>query len=233
MSESKVIVITGVTHGIGRSMVDWFIKNGHQVLGCGRSKDAISALNKQYENQKGSFSVADVSDHVSVESWAKKCLTNFPSSDILINNAGICGNTYKVTWESSLAAFDSVIDINLKGTNYVVHSFIPSMLEAKRGIVINMSSLLGRNTIHSKHASAYSSSKWAIEGYSAALSKELPEPLACVSLDPVAVDTPLLRSGISAEYCDKQQKPEEWAEKACPFILSVNREHNGKQQTIA
>lgn len=228
MPGSKVIVITGVTQGIGRSMVDWFIKNGHQVLGCGRSKDAISALNKQYENQNSCFSVSDVSDHVSVESWVKECLTNFPSPDILINNAGINGKSEYLS-EYSIEEFNKVIDVNIKGTNNVVHYFLPAMLKAKKGAIINMSSGWGRST--SPKVVAYCCSKWGVEGFSSALAQELPAPLVCAALNPGLINTEMLQGNFDKQFTNQQRNADEWARDVCPFILSINRNHNGRQLT--
>jgi len=228
----KLIVITGVTKGIGRSMAEWFIKNGHRVLGCARSKDEISELNQKYRHKKSNFTALDISNRTEVESWSVECLSEFSSPDILINNAAIGGNAKVKTWEHSLDLFDSVMDVNIKGSNYLVYHFLPSMIDAKKGAVINIGSAWGRSAESSKNVSAYCSSKWWMEGYSASLAQEIPEPLTCVTLDPGHIDTPLLRTCFSDRFCSEKQSPETWANKACPFILSIDTTHNGQQLTI-
>ena len=225
MSSSKVIVITGVTHGIGLTLSKCFARNGHKVIGCGRSHDKIESLNKSFESTGSLFSVVDVSVSDSVLSWSKQTIQKYGAPDLIVNNAAIT-NTLNNLWEVPLVEFDKVMDINLKGVNYVIHFYLPEMIKAKRGVVINLSSGWGRST--SAQVAPYCCTKWGIEGLSLALAQELPKPLACAPLNPGTINTDMLEK-VFGDDAKNYRTPEQWAETAGPFLLSLDRSCNGKQ----
>lgn len=88
----KRIVITGVTRGLGRAMLDEFAARGHSVAGCGRSEAAIEKLRLQFVAPHR-FATVDVADDMQVGQWARHVLTTMGPPDILINNAALT-NTY-------------------------------------------------------------------------------------------------------------------------------------------
>ena len=85
VSGNKVVVITGVTAGIGRSLALQFIKQGYIVAGCGRTQTKIDELNKQFDENKSFFTKVDVSDYNQVESWADQVCTALGSPRYGIN----------------------------------------------------------------------------------------------------------------------------------------------------
>ena len=227
MGDPKVIVITGVTYGIGYELAKWYLNNGHTVIGNGRSKEKLDHLSSSFKSKKCSFTVVDVSDSTAVEAWAKQSITCYGSPDLLINNAAVANKPNNL-WDVSLEEFDKLIDINVKGTNYVIHSFVPSMIATGKGVIINLSSGWGRCT--APQTAPYCCSKWGIEGLSHALSQELPQPLACAAMNPGMINTEMLVNyyGEESKY---SQSPIEWAEKAGPYLLKLDRRCNGKQLT--
>lgn len=227
MSESKVIVITGTTKGIGLALAEWFMGHGHSVIGCGRSHDAVERLNST-RTPNSLFSVVDIGDASSVEKWAKQSLEKFSPPDLLINNAGIANSPRKL-WEVPIKEFDKMMDINLKGVNYVIHYFLPAMLEVKKGVVVNMSSGWGRHPC--AEVAPYCCTKFGIEGLSLSLAKELPSPLTCVSLNPGMINTDMLENYFGDE-AQHYSSTEQWVEKAGPFLLAINRTSNGTQMSI-
>ena len=118
--------------------------------------------------------------------------------------------------------------MNINGVANMVRHFLPSMLEKRKGLIINLSSGWGRST--SPDVAPYCATKWAIEGLSAALAQELPDGMGCIALNPGVIDTDMLRKcwGNGAELC---QKPGEWAKLAVPFIESLTHQDNGKQMS--
>ena len=85
---ARTIVITGITRGIGRGLVEEFDRLGHKIIGCGRSVDQVSEL----QNALGSdhhFSAVDVTDDALVADWASKMLQAHGAPDMLIYNAAI------------------------------------------------------------------------------------------------------------------------------------------------
>src|SRR5882672_11406597 len=104
----KVVLITGVTRGLGRAMVDEFARLGHTVLGCGRSKKAIDQLRRQV-GQPHDFYVVDVSSDDEVKSWASLLLSSHGPPDLVLNNAGVV-NKNAPLWEVRATEFSDVID---------------------------------------------------------------------------------------------------------------------------
>jgi NAD(P)-dependent dehydrogenase (short-subunit alcohol dehydrogenase family) len=85
----KTVLITGVTHGIGRAMAAEFARLGHIVLGCGRSRKEIDQLTETVF-QGGTISTSvDVASNEDVMSWASLLLISHGAPDLLINNAGV------------------------------------------------------------------------------------------------------------------------------------------------
>jgi NAD(P)-dependent dehydrogenase (short-subunit alcohol dehydrogenase family) len=125
--------------------------------------------------------------------------------------------------------FDRVIDVNIKGVASVIRHFAPAMINRKSGVIVNFSSGWGRST--AAEVSPYCATKFAIEGLTLALAQELPRGMAAVPLNPGIIDTDMLKScfgGDAATY----PSPQEWAEKAVPFILRLGPRDNGHPLTV-
>jgi NAD(P)-dependent dehydrogenase (short-subunit alcohol dehydrogenase family) len=227
MPSSKVIVITGVTHGIGRAMAEEFAWCGHTVLGCGRSRKQIDDLNEKLGKPHDFYSV-DVSLDESVKSWASICLTTHSPPDLLINNAGVI-NKNAPLWDIGAREFSEVIDVNVKGTANVIRHFVPSMVKRKIGIIVNLSSGWGRSA--DAEVAPYCASKWAIEGLTQALAQELPTGMAAVPLNPGIINTEMLQSCFGGS-ANNYPTPQEWAKIAVPYLLQIGPKDNGQQLTV-
>lgn len=226
MSNKKLIVVTGVSRGLGRALTDGFVKAGHIVIGTARSNSAIDELNTTY-GAPHRFDVVDQSDPVTVGEWSDSVLEEQGAPDLLINNAAII-NENAALWKISESDFSTLIDINVKGVFYTCKAFLPAMIERGTGVVVNISSGWGRSV--AAEVASYCASKWAIEGLTQALADELPPGLAAVPLNPGVINTDLLQScfGDSAtEYRDADQ----WAETAVPYLLKIDSADNGKALT--
>ena len=227
MSAAKVVVITGVTYGLGRAMVDEFIARGHTVLGCGRSPAGIEALGAAY-SKPHAFRVADVASDAAVKSWAETCLSAHGPPDLLLNNAGVINWNARL-WEIGAEEFSRVIDVNLKGTASVIRYFLPAMIKRKSGVIVNFSSGWGRST--DAEVAPYCASKWGIEGLTLAFAQELPAGLAAIPLNPGIIKTEMLRScfgGSASSY----PSAGEWAKRAVPFLLKLGPDDNGEQLNV-
>jgi NAD(P)-dependent dehydrogenase (short-subunit alcohol dehydrogenase family) len=227
MPGGKVILITGVTHGLGRAMVTEFIQHGHTVLGCGRSQTDIDSLSRQF-GAPHDFRAVDVSSDEAVESWATACLKSHAPPDLLLNNAGVINRNARL-WEVSAQEFSSVLDVNVKGAANVIRHFVPAMVKRRTGVIVNFSSGWGRST--DAEVAPYCASKWAIEGLTLALAQELPEGMAAVPLNPGIINTEMLQScfGTSAS---SYPSAAEWAKRAVPFLLQLGRKDNGGQLAV-
>jgi len=232
-NNKKVVLITGVTRGLGLAMAEKFISLGHRVVGCGRSKSAIEKLRSRSRTTSATyakphdFTSVDVADDDQVRMWAERLLKSHGPPDLLLNNAAII-NKNAVLWKVPRAEFDQVIDVNIKGVVNVIRHFLPAMIEKGSGLVVNFSSGWGRSV--DAEVAPYCASKWAIEGLTRALAQELPKGMAAVPLNPGIIDTDMLRStfgGSSRSY----PSPEQWSEKAVPFLLGLGPKDNGKALT--
>ena len=220
------IVITGVTKGLGRALVEQYIKLGHLVIGCGRNVNSIESLSNSYP-ENTDFQVVDISDQKQVCFWAKDVLNKFGAPDFLLNNAGII-NKNAALWDVPEQEFSDVININVKGVYNTIKEFVPNMIRIGKGTVVNFSSGWGRPT--SPEVAAYCTSKWAIEGLSKSLAQDLPEGMVSVALNPGVIDTNMLRSCWD-ENAAMYEKPESWAKRVAPFILNISQKDNGASLT--
>jgi NAD(P)-dependent dehydrogenase (short-subunit alcohol dehydrogenase family) len=205
-------------------MVDEFARLGHTVLGCGRSKKEIDLLRRRFGSPHD-FYMVDVASDDEVKSWASVLLMSHGVPDLLLNNAGVI-NRNAPLWDVPVKEFSLVIDVNLKGTANVIRHFVPEMLKRKRGVIVNFTSGWGR-TVDAEMA-PYCASKWAVEGLTLALARELPAGLAAISLNPGVINTEMLQScfGNSAS---SYMSPEQWAKTAVPLLLKLSPSDNGKQ----
>ncbi len=209
-------------------MAGEFIRLGHTVIGCGRSEKNILALRKQFPAPHD-FSVVDVANDAQVGAWAKQVLSAHAAPDLLLNNAALI-NRNAPLWEVPVEEFSQVIDVNLKGVANVIRHFVPAMIRAGRGIIVNFSSGWGRST--DAEVAPYCATKWAIEGLTQSLAQELPAGLAAVPLNPGIINTDMLQScfaGSAAGY----PSPGDWAKSAVPFLLKLSPRDSGKQLTVS
>jgi NAD(P)-dependent dehydrogenase (short-subunit alcohol dehydrogenase family) len=228
VNSMKRIVITGVTRGLGRAMLDEFAARGHSVAGCGRSQATIEKLRLKLPAPHR-FATVDVADDMQVGQWARHVLTTMGPPDILINNAALT-NTPAPLWEVPAAEFAALIDVNVKGTANMVRHFVPAMIEQGSGVIINFSSGWGR--VSAPDAAPYCASKWAIEGLTRSLAQELPKGMAAIPLNPGIIDTDMLRRSFG-EAAGEYESATAWAERAVPFLLKLGPKQNGKALTVA
>lgn len=224
---SKRIVITGVSRGLGRAMVEGFAARGHVVVGCARSADAIHELRQRF-GPPHRFDVVDVALENEAACWAKEVLDENPVVDLLINNAALI-NRNAPLWEVPSEEFEAVIDVNIKGVYYVLRHFLPSMVARRHGVIVNISSGWGRST--SPEVAPYCATKWAIEGLTQALAQELPPGMAAVPLNPGIIHTEMLESCFGAEAAS-YPSPQEWAKQAIPLLLRLGPKHNGRPMSV-
>lgn len=220
------IVITGITRGLGRALAMGLAARGHVVLGCGRNRQAVEDLAEAL-GEPSRVTVVDVRDDGQVRAWAESVLRDGPP-DLLVNNAAVV-NRNAPLWKVPAEEFDLLVDVNICGVANCIRHFVPAMVRCRRGVIVNLSSGWGRST--SPEVAPYCATKWAIEGLTRALAEELPQGMAAVPLNPGIIDTDMLRSCFGREAAH-YPKPEAWAEKAVPFLLSLGPEHNGQPLTV-
>ncbi|XP_043720040.1 NADPH-dependent pterin aldehyde reductase [Telopea speciosissima] len=237
----KTILITGVSRGLGRALAVEMANKGHTVIGCSRAQDKLNSLledlssSQPQDNNKNNPSSSkhllmkvDVKSDSSVQELARAVMEANVVPDIIVNNAGTINRNNKL-WEVPVEEFDTVIDTNIKGIANILRHFLPLMVGHKQGIIVNMSSGWGRSA--AAQVAPYCASKWAVEGLTRSVAKELPVGMAIVSLSPGVVNTDMLAScfGMSASL---YETPEHWAPKAATLILNLTAVDNGASLTV-
>lgn len=226
MTHSRIVVITGVSRGLGRAMAHKFASLGHVVAGCARSSEAITHLRAEL-GKLHRFDVVDITREAQVAKWTAKIIKAFGPPDLLLNNAALV-NTPAPLWQIDGKAFDAVIDVNIKGVANVIRHIVPAMVARRAGVIVNFSSGWGRAT--DAEVAPYCATKWAIEGLTRALAQELPEGMAAVPLNPGIIDTDMLRQCFGAG-AGQYPTAEAWAETVVPFLLGIKPKDNGKPLT--
>ncbi|XP_022156278.1 NADPH-dependent pterin aldehyde reductase-like [Momordica charantia] len=223
---SKTILITGVSQGIGRALALELAKRGHTIIGCARSQNKLDSLQLELSDaslRNHLLFNLDVRSNDKVREMARTVKDKIGAPDIIVNNAAIMSEKMKM-WEIAAEMFHDVIDINIKGTVNILRHFIPLLIPKSQGIIVNISSLFGK--MGGVQASAYCSSKWAIEGLSKSVAKELPNGMTIVALDPGIINTERSVSYLGS-IASQYQSPQEWALKAAPMILNLTSVDNG------
>ena len=227
-SSTYVIVITGATSGLGLALSEYFIRASHTVVGCGRNQSKIAELNAKFAGCEASFHAVDIGSDEAVKNWATQVIQDNGPPDFLLNNAGVTNERNKL-WNITAEQFDKVIDINIKGTMNCIRHFVPEMVIAKKGIIVNFSSTWGKSV--SGEVAPYCCSKWGLEGLSKSLAMELPSPLACIPLNPGVIHTEMLAT-VFGKSASLHENPDQWVNRAGPLILSLSRKVNGKSIDI-
>ncbi|HWA98218.1 MAG TPA: SDR family NAD(P)-dependent oxidoreductase [Pirellulales bacterium] len=225
--QSRQIVLTGASRGLGRAMADGFIAAGHVVHGCARSAKSVAALEQAYPAPH-SFAAVDVSDAEAVDRWARKVLADSGPPDLLINNAAIMNRNARL-WEFTADEIATILATNVAGVVNVIRAFVPAMVGRGRGVIVNFSSGWGRST--APEVAPYCATKFAVEGLTKALAQELPHGMVAVPLNPGIIDTEMLRSAFgaaSSSYPD----PKDWSSRAVPFILGLRSEDSGQSLSV-
>lgn len=229
--QRSTIVITGVTRGLGRAMVDEFVRLGHKVLGCARTKIGIEELIRMYPEQD--FQTVDVASDAQVQAWAERLVKEYGAPDFVLNNAAVI-NFKAPLWEVDSQEFSEEIDINVKGVANVTRHFVPSMMARRSGIIVNFISRWG--TQFEAHMAPYCASKWAVVALTHVLSEELrPQGISAVGLNPGVVRTGMLQQylgGVSGTDMSTYPTASEWATTAAPYILRLCLNDSGKLRNV-
>ncbi|CAI5505299.1 unnamed protein product [Closterium sp. Naga37s-1] len=218
-SQSKVVVVTGATKGLGRALVLELAKRGHRVAGCGRDVKQVEVVRQLLDDTRPPAAAAaaaaspaqhlmvavDVASDGEVKAFAQNVISTLGVPDIVVNCAGLI-NANKRLWEVPCEEVDRVLDVNIKGTVNVIRHFAPTIVDRRNGVFVNFSSGWGRSV--AAEVGPYCASKWAVEGLSKSLALELPAGCVSVALNPGVINTAMLHScfGSSASM---YQTPEE------------------------
>ncbi|MEM9393323.1 MAG: SDR family oxidoreductase [Pseudomonadota bacterium] len=154
------ILITGANSGFGKLIVADLVKAGHKIVGSMRDIDGRNAAAKEEFGAMGVDVVEiDVTDEDSVSAGVAAATDKLGSIDVLINNAGVGAHGLQESFTA--ADFQRLFDINVFGVQRMVRAVLPDMRGRGDGLILNISSLLGRVTL--PFYGPYNASKWALE----------------------------------------------------------------------
>lgn len=167
---NKTAIVTGASRGIGRSIAVELANAGAKVMLVSRSESALQEVAESFGNGSSvKFIAADISIADSFNEVVKHTISEFGSVDILVNNAGITRDNLIMRLKED--DWNTVIDINLKGTFNGIKSVTRPMMKARCGRIINITSVVGQ--IGNAGQANYAASKAGIIGLTMAAAKEL------------------------------------------------------------
>jgi len=171
--DGRVAIVTGGGYGIGRAIALALAQEGADVVVAARTERALKQVAREIEGM-GRKSLAIITDLLQLEqpmAMVEKTLVKFGKVDILVNNAGAEGPIRNVA-EMDLEGWNDLLAVNLTGAMLCSRCVLEkSMILRKSGVIINVSSAAGRKGLPTR--SAYSSSKFAIIGFTQSLAAEV------------------------------------------------------------
>lgn len=167
--KGKNILITGATGGIGKQTAKLLVQSGANVFLSGRNDEKLNQLAAELKISADKIFAADMAAPAEVHALKEKYFAAYPSIDILINAAGI--GIIKSMDTLSEADFLRTLQSNLFGPFLLMKSFLPSMKENKKGLIINIPGVLGK--VPMAGAAAYSASKYGLVGMMQSIREEL------------------------------------------------------------
>ncbi|MRW57366.1 SDR family oxidoreductase, partial [Staphylococcus aureus] len=194
----KIAVVTGAGSGIGEAIATLLHEEGAKVVLAGRNKDKLQNVANQLAQDSVKVVPTDVTNKEEVDELMKIAQQTFGGLDIVINSAGQMLSS-KIT-DYQVDEWDSMIDVNIKGTLYTAQAALPTMLEQSSGHLINIASISGFEV--TKSSTIYSATKAAVHTITQGLEKELAKTgVKVTSISPGMVDT-----AITAAYNPTDRK---------------------------
>jgi len=187
---NKTILITGASSGFGKAMAEKFAADGWNCIITGRRSERLSALAKELETKHG-VAVLPVVFDVQNRQEVFDALGNLPATwqqiDVLVNNAGLALGRDSFE-NANLDDWDTMLDTNVKGMMYVSRAVLPYMIAQKKGHIINLGSVAGKEVY--KDGNGYCASKFAVEALSRSMRIDLLQyKIKVTAIHPGAAET--------------------------------------------
>jgi 3-oxoacyl-[acyl-carrier protein] reductase len=181
--KNKVCLVTGAAQGIGAATCAKFAAEGAIVVGADLRPEGIAAGHERH--------ALDVTQREQVDAVVAAVLATHGRIDVLINNAGITKDARLV--KMTIAQFDAVIDVNLRGVFHCTQAVATSMIERGSGVVLNASSVVG---LYGNFGQTnYAASKFGVIGFTKTWSRELgAKGVRVNAVAPGFIETPILAS---------------------------------------
>jgi NADP-dependent 3-hydroxy acid dehydrogenase YdfG len=168
IDDNAVWMITGSSSGFGRAMAEKVLEQGYRAVMTARRPDAVDDLSKRFGDRALAVSL-DVTNARQIDTAVKAALARFGQIDVLVNNAGY--GYIGAIEEGEDAAIRAQFDTNVHGVIAMMQAVLPVMRQRAKGHVVNVSSIGGLTTF--PNVGYYHASKYALEGLSETLAKEV------------------------------------------------------------
>lgn len=212
--KDKVIWITGASSGIGEALAYGLAQKGSTIILSARRKEELERVKINCVERYGANVIVcpmDVSDTSEIDRVVDILSSKLNKIDVLINNAGF-GHTERFI-DYDFAKVENMFKVNVLGLMYLSQRVAKSMITHKSGHIINVASIAGK--IATPNSAVYSSTKFAVIGFSDALRLELKEHnIHVTTINPGPVDT---------AFFDKFDPSGSYLEKVEPFVLTAEK----------
>lgn len=185
--ESKVVIITGASSGVGEATARRLGASGAKLMLAARREDRLKDLVAAIEKTGGTvaYRVTDVADRAQVQALAEATLETYGRIDVLVNNAAFM--PVSPLDQIKVDEWDQMIDVNIKGVLYGIAAVLPTMRQQKSGHVINLSSIAGHKVVPG--AAVYCATKYAVRAISEGLRLESNGEIRSTIISPGAIAT--------------------------------------------
>jgi 3-oxoacyl-[acyl-carrier protein] reductase len=219
----KTCVVTGATEGIGRAVAAALASRGARVAICARTTVSVERTVAELRAAGATVvgQTCDVSDEQAVADFAALVHAECGPVDVLVNNAGLAH--FVPVAEMHVSDFDRIMAVNVRGTFLMTRAFLPDMVGRRRGHIVNIASLAGRNPV--PNGAAYSAAKHAVLGFSKSLFAEVRKHgVRVTAVCPGSVVTPFFdKSGAPLDRPESKLQPEDVAETVVAALLLPER----------
>lgn len=195
--DTKVVVITGASSGIGEATARRLAKNGARVVLAARRVERLASLAQEIRTAGGTAEAfaADVTSRADVEALTRFAIEKYGRLDVFINNAGLM--SIAPLSDVKVDEWDRMIDINIKGVLYGIAAALPVFQKQSSGHFINVASIAGHK-VFAPGGTVYSGTKFAVRAISEGLRQEVGGSIRTTTISPGAIETEL-KSGTSHE----------------------------------
>lgn len=185
--KDRVAIITGGAQGFGLAISKRIIQSGGKVVIWDIDENAVETALKEINSNDLSFKKVDVTNFEAIEKALLETENELGKIDLFVNNAGITGMNAKV-WDYPLEEWKKVIELDLNSTFYCCKAVVPHMIKNNYGRIVNIASIAGKEG--NPNASAYSTAKAGVIGFTKSLGKELADKNIAVNcVTPAAAKT--------------------------------------------
>ena len=185
--KDRVAIITGGAQGFGLAISKRIIESGGKVVIWDIDEIAVEVALKEINSNDLSFKKVDVTNFEEIEKALLETENELGKIDLFVNNAGITGMNAKV-WDYPLDEWKKVIELDLNSTFYCCKAVVPHMIKNNYGRIVNIASIAGKEG--NPNASAYSTAKAGVIGFTKSLGKELADKNIAVNcVTPAAAKT--------------------------------------------